>query len=144
MKLDYLHLLPEQSVPALRVRPHRAILIAESTASKMWRDEVAAWMVGSGCLYFIAWGIACEEWHDAVDWAVLEAFDFGEIPDERFVMTSWHDKESLPEALWFAGNCASHPDADLTETLIVHVSPNERSADLLKLYHDSQETSCQT
>ncbi len=140
MKLDYLHLSPEQPVPYIHARPHRAVFIAERAVSQVWRDEVAAWLVGSGCLYFIAWGIACEGWHDAVDWAVLDAFDFGDVPDDKFVMTTWHDKEPLSEALWFAGNCAFHPDVDLADTVIVHLSPDDRRAAILELYHNSQAT----
>lgn len=139
MKLDYLHLSPDQPVPHIDARPHRAILIAEGPVSEAWRDDIAVWLISSGCLYFIAWGTACETWHDAVDWAVLKTFDFGEIPDDKFVMTTWHDKEPLSEALWFAGNCASHPDVDLTETVILHVSADERRAETLALYRDSQD-----
>lgn len=93
----------------------------------------------SGCLYFIAWGVACETWHDTMDWTVLEAFDFGEIPDDRFVMTTWHDKEPLSEALWFAGNAADHPDIDLANTLIVHVAREDKRAAILGIYADSQQ-----
>ncbi|CAN5188262.1 hypothetical protein BH11PSE5_BH11PSE5_00770 [soil metagenome] len=140
MTLDYLHLSPDQPMPYMEPKPYRAVLIAEQPASQAWRDEVIKWLVGSECLYFVAWGIACEEWHDAMDWAVLEAFDFGEIPDDKFVMTTWHAKEKLSEALWFAGNCAFHPDVDLTDTVVVHVSLSERRAAILELYRDSQDT----
>lgn len=138
MKLDYVHLSPGETPPPVKPRPYRAVLIAEQPVSQVWRDEVASWLVESGCLYFIAWGVDCEAWHDTVDCTVLEAFDFGEVPDDKFVMTTWHDKEPLSEALWFAGNCASHPDIDLEKTLIVHVAPDERAAATLKLYIDSQ------
>ncbi|RYE65474.1 MAG: hypothetical protein EOO81_12635 [Oxalobacteraceae bacterium] len=68
----------------------------------------------------------------------MEEFDFGEVPDNRFIMTTWHDKEPLSEALWFSGNCAFHPDIELEETIIVHVAPEEQRATTLKLYDDSQ------
>ncbi|MCJ8159400.1 hypothetical protein [Sphingomonas sp. LaA6.9] len=138
MKLDYLHLSPDHPPPRVEPRPYRAVLIAEHAVSQVWRDVVASWLVESGCLYFIAWGVACEAWHDTVDWTVLEAFDFGDIPDDRFVMTTWHDKEPLPDALWFAGNCASHPDVDLAETVILHVACEDRRAATLELYRESQ------
>lgn len=120
-------------------RPFRAVLIAEQSVEQTWRDQVAAWLVESGCLYVVSWGVDCEAWHDSVDWAVLDAFDFGEVPDDRFVMTTWHDKEPLAEALWFAGYCASHPDIDLGETIIVHVAQAERRADFLDAYWDAQK-----
>jgi hypothetical protein len=113
-------------------------LISEEAVSQVWRNEVASWLVESGCLYFIAWGVDCEAWHDTVDWTVLEVFDFADIPDDKFIMTTWHDKEPLSEALWFAGNCASHPDIDLSETVIVHVAREELPAATLELYRESQ------
>ena len=106
MKLDYLHLASGEDIPRAEARPFRAVLIAEQAVDDAWRHEVATWLVEGGCLYFVAWGESCEAWHDSVDWAVLERFDFGDIPDDRFVMTTWHENEPLSEALWFAGNCA--------------------------------------
>lgn len=139
MTLNYLHLSPDLPLPAMEARPYRAVLISERSVSEVWRNEVASWLLESGCLYFIAWGIDCEAWHDTVDSSNLEAFDFGDIPDDKFVMTTWHDKEPLSEALWFAGNCASHPDIELFDTVIVHVTHEERRVATLKLYSESQE-----
>jgi len=138
MTLDYLHLAPGDTPPYAGSEPYQAVLIADEEASQDWRNGVASWLVRSGCLYFIAWGMACEAWHDTVDWTVLEACDFADIPDDRFVMTTWHDKELLPEALWFAGNAASHPDVNLTRTLIVHVARIARRDARLALYARSQ------
>lgn len=42
-------------------------------------------------------------------------------------------------ALWFAGFCASHPDVDLDETLLVHIAQNERRDAVLQTYWDSQD-----
>jgi hypothetical protein len=139
VKLDYLHLVPGRALPTMDARPFRAILIAEQGVEEAWRNDVATWLVDSGCLYFIAWGESCETWHDSVDWAVLDKFDFGEIPDDQFVMTTWHENEPLSEALWFVGNCASHPDIDLQETLLVHVGPTDNCTNVLAAYADSQD-----
>jgi hypothetical protein len=138
MTLDYLHLSPGDTPPDAEKGPYRAVLIADEDASQDWRNEVASWLVESGCLYFIAWGVACEAWHGTVDWTVLEAFDFDDIPDNKFVMTTWHDKEPLSEALWFAGHAASHPNIDLTRTLIVHVARDAQRETILALYDKSQ------
>ncbi|RYF31484.1 MAG: hypothetical protein EOO38_31570 [Cytophagaceae bacterium] len=138
MTLDYLHLSPGDTPSHAVINPYRAVLIADEDVSQEWRNEVASWLVESGCLYFIAWGVACEAWHDTVDWTVLEAFNFNDIPDDRFVMTTWHDKEPLSEALWFAGHAASHPDIDLTRTLLVHVARDARRDAIMSLYDESQ------
>jgi hypothetical protein len=92
-------------------------------------------------LYFMAWGKACEAWHDSVDWANLEVFNYGEIPDERFILTTWHDKEPLSEVLWFAGQCARHPDVSLTETVLLHLADEPREQRTLLAFEQAQATS---
>jgi hypothetical protein len=50
--------------------------------------------VDAGCVYVCAWGEGCELVHDL--------FDFAAISADRFVMSTWHNDESLAEAFWFA------------------------------------------
>lgn len=83
-------------------------------------------------------GLDCEAWHDSVDGANIREFDYGEIPEDRFVMTTWHSKEPLREAFWFAGQCAFHPSVELTRTIIVHVSDERREAEMLQTFNESQ------
>ncbi len=55
-------------------------------------------LVASGCAYLAAWGAGCEALHDIADQKIAELSE-----DNRHlleVMTTWHDKEPLSEALW--------------------------------------------
>lgn len=140
MELRYVHLSPEQSPPELTCGPFRALVVSDVTVTKEWRHRIAKWLVASGCLYVIAWGLECEDWHDSVDWAVLEEFDFGDIPDHKFVMTTWHAIEPLSEAMWFAGQCAFHPDVELGATVVLDVAPAAREAEIMDAFLASQET----
>jgi len=66
--------------------------------------KTAKSLLERGIAYFCVWGPDCERVHDQ--------FDLERIPDEprgRVVMTTWHSKESLSEALWFFANCVE-PD----------------------------------
>jgi len=138
MEPRYLHLRREDPPPNLPTAPYRVVIVADQEVGDDWRGRVADWIVAIGSLYVIAWGVDCEKWHDSVDWAVLEVFDFGEIPDDRFVMTTWHSDEPISEAFWYAGNCAIHPDVELSETVILHVAAEARCAVILQMYRDSQ------
>lgn len=138
MKVEYLHLQPDQTPPPLSGSPFRAVIVAEVDVGDAWRERIAEWVVKGGCLYALAWGIDCEEWHDSIDLANLKAFDFRDIPDEHFIMTTWHPKEPLKETLWFAGQCAHHPDVDLDLTMIIHISAQAREAELRQTFSDSQ------
>jgi hypothetical protein len=114
------------------------VIVSEVKVTQEWRNGISEWLLKSGCLYVVAWGVECEEWHDTADWTNLEQFEFGHIPDDRFVMTTWHADEPLSEAMWFAGQCAFHPDIELDDTVIVHIADEAREAEMLENYAVSQ------
>jgi len=88
------------------LRPFKAIVVVEDHPSREWQTRASKWLVDSGCLYMMAWGEDCRSWDDSADWANLEAFDFDDIPDDEFVMTTWHDDETLEEVFQFAKDLA--------------------------------------
>lgn len=55
--------------------------------------KLAGNLIQSGCVYFCAWGIDCERVHDIFDESCYEI--------DPVIMTTWHEKDSLDEALWF-------------------------------------------
>ena len=120
-----------------RHTPFRAVVILEAQHTAEWQDEVSDWLVNSGCLYMMAWGPGCSEWDDSVDHAMQKKFGRDEIPDESFVMTTWHEGETLEEVFWFAEFCAHDPYVELN-SLIVHVSDTDRGVELLRRYAEAQ------
>ena len=138
MRLEYLHLSPNQAPPQVIGEPFCAVIVSEVEVTQEWRKRIAEWLLKNGCLYVVAWGVDCEDWHDTVDWTNLEEFDFGDIPDDKFVMTSWHDGAPLSEALFFAGQCASHPNVELERTLILQIADEVGEAELMGAYANSQ------
>ena len=56
-------------------------------------EKLAEKLLTSGCVYFCAWGPDCERVHDIFDEMCLFT--------EPVIMTTWHEKDSLDEALWF-------------------------------------------
>lgn len=83
----------------------------------------------------MAWGKDCGSWDDSVDWANLETFDFRDIPDNEFVMTTWHENESLQEVFRFAKEMAHHPAVKLDNVLILHVGAEEKRAKFETLFN---------
>jgi hypothetical protein len=57
---------------------------------------------GMACL--CAWGPGCERVHDLFD--VIICAEVPDPTDENVIMTSWHNREPLKEALWFFANAA--------------------------------------
>jgi hypothetical protein len=65
--------------------------------------KLAEQLLQSGCVYFCAWGPDCERVHDLFD--SMCSFT------EPVIMTTWHEKDSLDEALWFFLTTAWPDDA---------------------------------
>src|SRR4051812_47720858 len=103
---DVVHLRvpPGGELPPLSACPTRTVVIAETKCWLGWQEQASTWLLGAGCLYMMAWGPNCSSWDDSVDIANLEEFAYGEIPDDRFVMTTWHSNESLRDVFWFSKN----------------------------------------
>jgi hypothetical protein len=135
--MRYLRLPPNSDLaPYEGVRPFGAIVAIEAEVTSEWQWKVSKWLVDSGCLYMLAWGRACSSWDDSVDYANLEAFDYGPIPDERSVMTTWHEDESLSDVMNFAKH-NMNPMSDkvqLNETVLLHISPTDKRQQFESLY----------
>jgi len=134
MTLEYLHLSAGSALPPLRDAPFRAVVVVEQEVTHEWREQVSKWLVAGGCLYMMAWGQDCSLWDDSVDYANLDEFAYGDIPEDRFVMTTWHEKQSLSDVFWFAEHCASHSTIELEAIVILDIVPVSREAEMLAHY----------
>ena len=122
-----------------RLRPFKAVVVLNASYTSDWQDEVSKWLVTSGCLYMMAWGPACTTWDDSVDWAVRVIYPGDETPDEKFVMTTWHDDESLEEVFWFAqfNGSFNYNDVELVNALILDISDEHREDEMISLFDRS-------
>ena len=136
----YLQLRPEGVLPDIsHLAPFKAVVVLNTSYSSDWQDEVSKWLVTSGCLYMMAWGPACTTWDDSVDYAnMFEHSDYG-IPDAKFVMTTWHENDSLEEVFWYAQFNAnfSYNDLELINALIVDISSDDRQSEMISLFYQA-------
>ncbi len=114
--------------------PFKAIVVIDSVVDSAWRYIVSMWLVKSGCLYMLAWGNDGTLWDDSVDMANLELFDFKDVPDDKLVMTTWHDNETLSEVVDFSKECRDYLGNDIKQTIFLHISEESREQDFLNLY----------
>jgi hypothetical protein len=131
---SYLHLIPESGLPEISAAPTKCIVVVEAVVSYQWQKHVCEWMLASGCLYMMGWGHDCNAWDDAMDWANIDKYDGHEIPENQFIVTTWHDGESLEEVFWFSKSVAEHTCVELVRTIILHISAADRKDELLELY----------
>lgn len=135
----YFRISEKELLPSIeRFRPYRAVIVLEASYSDQWQDDVSRWLVDSGCLYMMAWGPNCSSWDDSVDLAQIRKFLPGEAPDDEFVMTTWHNDETLENVFWFAQFCAHQGDVELENTLVIHVGTEDREVELASLFEQSK------
>lgn len=136
--VQYLRITAEGLLPDVSyLRPYKSVVVVEIAVSPERQAAVSEWLVRSGCLYTMAWGHRCSSWDDSVELANAKNFNYGEIPDSQFVLTTWHEDESLKKVFWFAKNAALHPQAELNKTLILHIADNDKGEAYKELYKNA-------
>ncbi|MBY0567681.1 MAG: hypothetical protein K2P70_10225 [Hyphomonadaceae bacterium] len=135
-----MHLAPGGAIPTTTaVGPFRAVIVVERGVASNWRNLVSDWLVASGCLYTVAWGDECSAWDDSVDEAA-RALHGDDYDDDKFVMTTWHENESIDEVFWFAGICAFHPTIDLNRIVLIDITDHDRREYLIARYAQAVAT----
>lgn len=133
--MRYIRVRPESDLPKITdMEPFLSVVIIDEAVTPEWQTKVSDWLVNSGCLYMMAWGEDCSSWDDSVDHSNMEAYDNGEIPEDKFVMTTWHEKEPLKEVFRFSKYSAVHPSVDITKTLLLHISNSEKEKEYSNEY----------
>ncbi len=133
--VKYLQLYPLSELPDISsFNPFRAVVIVEENVTADWQKQISHWLVNSGCLYMMAWGVMCITWDDSVDQANLEQFNHGDIPCEKFVITTWHENDPLKEVFWFSKHSAFHPEVEINNNLLLHISRQNNERYLLDKY----------
>ncbi|MGJ7608915.1 DUF7684 family protein [Variovorax sp. LT1R20] len=131
----YFHVQPGAALPSIgHLAPFRAVVIIEGDVSVKWRADVSDWLVNSGCLYMMAWGRDCTLWDDSVDWANIDQFPFENIPEDRFVVTTWHDRDPLDDVFYFCKHLAIHATVELPQVILLHIAPNGNADSMLHAY----------
>lgn len=97
----------EQLPRDLGIYSHHCVLFLAVDGTVLADEQLfslVGWVMDQSAVYVCVWGPGCERVHDVIDEAIIE-LDQTET-DETVIMTTWHDDETLEEALWFALNDA--------------------------------------
>lgn len=90
-------------------------------------------LLRAGASYFVCWGPDCERVHDIIDETTCEPDNGFGIPDDACIMTTWHEAQSLREALWFFLASAwpsEHYRASTRAALAIAVGSEEWAAEI--------------
>ena len=115
---------------------YKCLILIERPVPEARRDEVSRLLVESGCLYVMVWGLDCSLWDDSIDCANIQQFEYREIPDAQFVMTTWHEGETIQEVLRFAkvGAAVSLASEPLNDLLVLDFSKVNRAPFVKAVY----------
>ena len=101
-----LYLCPVESVGDLPNKiqpssPNFGLLLAMDARGEANQEilEAGAKLVEKGLACFCAWGPDCERVHDLFDEAARKKND--ELTGDDVIMTTWHSRDTLIEAMWF-------------------------------------------
>ena len=77
------------------------VCVADASVTDGERAKVSTEIIAAKCRYAVCWGYECSAWDTAIDWAYIETDENFSPPDETFVMTTWHEDESVEDAIDF-------------------------------------------
>lgn len=81
------------------------VLLMESSELLSEFDSLSNKLVNTKCRYVCSWGEQCELFHDLVDESdVMLSLD--KKNDAPSIMTTWHNNESIEDALFYFFNCS--------------------------------------
>ncbi len=111
-------------------------IISDFDTDNAFKNAITKRLYDLGCLYFCAWGHECEDWHDTIDWNILEKHDYNDIPDDQFCLTTWHDNQPLTDML-FCLKILSHTylEGDIIEdALLIHITNTPDEENIVEQY----------
>jgi hypothetical protein len=130
----YIRLQSGDALPPIGdLQPFKAIVIIDDEVSEIWQWEACRWLALSGCRYMMAWGRECASWAESTEEAHLEAYDYADVAPENSVVATSHEDEELSEVFWFAKHRASHPAHELKNTVVLHVSTEDKRTGLQEM-----------
>ncbi len=77
------------------------LCVVDESITDAERAKLSEEIISAKCRYAVCWGHECSDWDTSIDFAHLETDANFSPPVETFVMTTWHDDESIEDTLDF-------------------------------------------
>lgn len=85
------------------------------------RLQLGRTLIESGCVYVVCGGATCGAWHDIIDEALITLQSEGLVPEERVVMTTWHEGEGSDDVAEFFVLVAVPAVGAVTQHLVLQI-----------------------
>ena len=101
------------------------LLVNDFTITAKEQEAICDKIIAYNCQFAVCTGIDCFSWHDSIDRAFIANNENFFLSDERFIMTSCHEEESLSEVIYFALNYTNFNSHQFKKYLILMVGKND-------------------
>ncbi len=95
------------------------LVASDASITDAEREFVCDEIIRQGCRYAVCWGHECALWDHSIDWSEMSRFPDFKSPDERFVMTTWHEDVPLEEAIENLRWATGFDDYDTERVLVL-------------------------
>ncbi len=103
-----------------------AIFANDPTISVDEQNTISNQIIKSTCRYAVCAGYKCSSWDDSIDFARITNDPNFSPPDEDFVMTTWHENETVAEVLWFALTQTDFDENKFKKYLVLFIGAEEK------------------
>ncbi len=133
---EYLSLFPDEEHTLL-------VCAVDNSVSASERAKLSTEIVAAKCRYAVCWSHQCSDWDTAIDLAYIDMIGTDKamnLPDDTFVMTTWHDDETIEETIefWWMNTSFENYQSSNLGILIV----GEDSALISKIRHIVSDLEC--
>ena len=91
---------PDEFVSPFEGEEYVLLLVINRT-DILYREQkdLSERIIASRCRYAVCFGFECSSWDGSIDYAFIFSDPNLSPPDERFVMTTWHEDESIEDVV---------------------------------------------
>jgi len=75
------------------------LVVSDTNISDVEQAALSKEFVQQGCRYAVCTGFRCSSWDDSIDLAAISTDPNFNPPDDRFVMTTWHQDDQIPDVV---------------------------------------------
>lgn len=83
------------------------LVVIDTTINAAEQHALSVQIVEQGCRYAVCAGHQCSTWDDSIDMTLLYEHPDYNSPDDKMIMTTWHDNEPYDDIVYYFLNLTS-------------------------------------
>ena len=134
--MEYIQLTENNEIPDIsEFSPFKAVVVIQNEVSEARQHQISDWIVEMNGLCLVTYGEGSESWAKSIRQSNLDKVDIDVMEPEQFVMITDLHNERLRSVIWHAKKYAKHTHVKLKQTVIVHISNENRAIEYLSIFN---------